>query len=82
MWGGQLDVNPIQLSARCVSEVGKYRFPILFFRGVFKATPITLCFIPNNDLEINKLNFVVGHGTVVLAWLHYYQTMIATSTAI
>jgi len=37
----------------------------LFFRGVFKATLITLCFIPPNDLEINKLNFVVGHGTVV-----------------
>jgi len=60
----------------------KYRFPILFFRGVFKATPITLCFIPTNDLEINKLDFVVGHGTVVLACLHYYQTMIQTSTAI
>jgi len=37
----------------------------LFFRGVFKATLITLCFIPTNDLEINKLNFVVGHGTVI-----------------
>jgi len=38
---------------------------MLFFRGVFKATLITLCFIPSNGLEINKLNFVVGHGTVV-----------------
>jgi len=37
----------------------------LFFRGVFKATLITLCFIPTNDLESNKLNFIVGHGTVV-----------------
>jgi len=37
----------------------------LVFRGVFKATLITLCFIPSNDLEINKLNFVVGHGTVL-----------------
>jgi len=44
----------------------KYTFPISFFRGVFKATLITLCFIPTNDLEINKLNFVVGHGTVQL----------------
>jgi len=26
---------------------------------------ITLCFILTNDLEINKPNFVVGHGTVV-----------------
>jgi len=58
------------------------QIPNLVFRGVFKATPITLCFIPTNDLEINKLNFVVGHGTVVLAWLHYYQTTIQTSTAI
>jgi len=39
--------------------------PNLVFRGVFKATLITLCFIPTNDLEINKLNFVIGHGTVV-----------------
>jgi len=29
----------------------------LFFRGVFRATLITLCFI--------KLDFVVGHGTAV-----------------
>jgi len=37
----------------------------LFFKGVYKATLITLCFILTNDLEINKLNFVVGHGAVV-----------------
>jgi len=43
----------------------KYRFPILFSGGVLKATLITLCFIPTNDLKINKPNFVVGHGTVV-----------------
>jgi len=42
----------------------KYRFPFLFFRGVFKAKLITLCFIPTNDSDINKLNFVVGHRTV------------------
>jgi len=41
----------------------------LFVRGVFKTTLIMLCFIPRNDLEINKLNLVVGHGTVVQ---HYY----------
>jgi len=34
-------------------------------RDVFKATLITLSSIPTNDLEINKLNFVAGHGTVV-----------------
>jgi len=37
----------------------------LFFRGVFKGILITFCFTPTNDLEINKLNFGVGHGTVV-----------------
>jgi len=41
------------------------QIPNLVFRGVFTATLITLCFITTNDLEINKLNFVVGHGTVV-----------------
>ena len=43
----------------------KYRFPTLFFSRVFKATRITPCFITTNDLEINKLNFVVGHGTAI-----------------
>jgi len=37
----------------------------LFFRVVFKATPITLCFIPTNGLEINKSHFIVGRGTAV-----------------
>jgi len=37
----------------------------LFLRCDFKVTLITFCFIPTNSLEINKLNFVVGHGTVV-----------------
>jgi len=31
----------------------------LVFRGVFQATLITLRFIPTNDLEINKLNFLL-----------------------
>jgi len=43
----------------------KIQIPNLVFRDVFKATLITLCFIHTNDLEINKLNFDVGHGTVV-----------------
>jgi len=29
------------------------QIPNLVFRDVFKATLITLCFIPTNDLEIN-----------------------------
>jgi len=43
----------------------KYTFPILFFGGLLKAVLITLCFIPTNDVEINKPNFIVGHGTVI-----------------
>jgi len=43
----------------------KYTLPILFRRGVLKTTLITLCFTPKNYLEINKPNFVAGHGTVV-----------------
>jgi len=36
-----------QYSHRADAEVKfcKYRFPIMFVRGVFKATLITLCFI-------------------------------------
>jgi len=30
-----------------------------------KATLITLCFIFKDDLQINILNFVTGHGTIV-----------------
>jgi len=41
------------------------QIPNLVFGGIFKATLITRCIIPINDLEINKLNFVVGQGTVV-----------------
>jgi len=41
------------------------QIPNLVFRGVFKATIITLCFIPTNDLEINKLNFVVGQFSLI-----------------
>ena len=34
----------------------------LVFRSVFKATLITLSFIPSNDSEIYKLYFVFGYG--------------------
>jgi len=34
-------------------------------RGVLGATLITLCFVLADDLHINILKFVAGHGTVV-----------------
>jgi len=33
----------------------KIQIPNLVLRGVFKATLITLCFIPTNDLEIHLI---------------------------
>jgi len=63
--GEQLDENEYICRADAEVNVYKYTFPILFLRGVLKATLITLCFILTNDLEINKPNFVVGHGTAV-----------------
>jgi len=63
--GRQLDVKPKSHRADAEVKICKYRFPILFLTGFFKAIIITLCFILTNDLEINKLNFVVGHGIAV-----------------
>ena len=37
----------------------------LISRGVLRVTLITLCFVLADDLHINILKFVVGHGTVV-----------------
>jgi len=34
-------------------------------RSVLRATLITFCFVLADDLHINLLNFVAGHGTVV-----------------
>jgi len=42
----------------------KYRFPILFFRGVLKATLITLCFILTDDFQINMLKFITAPGNM------------------
>jgi len=49
----------------------KSGFPILFLRGVLKATLITLCFIPTNDLEINKNWFCCWTWYYSSAWLYY-----------
>jgi len=63
--GGSLMSNQYSYQADAEVNFCKYKFQILFFRGIFKTTPITLCFIPTNGLEIYKPNFVVGHGTAV-----------------
>jgi len=42
----------------------KYKFPILFCRGVVKATLITFCFILTYSLQINKLKFITVLDTL------------------
>jgi len=37
----------------------------LFLRGIFKATLTTLCLILSDDIQMNTLKVVVGHGIVV-----------------
>jgi len=58
-------VKPIQVSGRCRSDVLHISIHILISRGVLRATLITLCFVLADDLHINILKFVAGHGTVV-----------------
>jgi len=41
------------------------QIPNLVCRGVLRATLLTLCFILADDLRINILKFVAGHGAVV-----------------
>jgi len=40
----------------------KYRFPILFFRGVFKATLITLCFTLQMILKLINLILLLARA--------------------
>jgi len=58
-------VKPIWSSDRCRSDVLYIQIPNLISRGVLSATLITLCFVLEDDLHINILKFVAGHGTVV-----------------
>jgi len=41
------------------------QIPNLISEGVLRATLITLCFVLADDLHVNILNFVAGHGTVI-----------------
>ena len=65
MWGYSLVWN--QYSHRVDAEVMFYiyRFSILFLEVFARATLITLCFVLADDLHLNMLKFVVGHGAVV-----------------
>jgi len=58
-------VKPIQSSGQCRSDVSYIQIPNLISRGVLRAALITLCFVLAEDLYVNILKFVVGHGTVV-----------------
>ena len=49
-----------------IGSIQKWRFiPNLICRVVLRSTLITLCFILADDLHINILKFVAGHGAVV-----------------
>jgi len=54
-----------RVDAECTSDVFCIQIPNLISRGVLRATLITLCFILADDLHVNILKFVAGHGTVV-----------------
>jgi len=65
MWGGQLDVNPIYPSGLCGSELVYIPNSKSCFLKCFQSNANHALLYPTNDLQINKLNFSVGHGTVV-----------------
>ena len=58
-------MKSIWSSGRCRSDFSCIQIPNLISRGVLRATVITLCFVLPDDLHINILIFVSGHGTVV-----------------
>jgi len=63
MWGGSLVWN--QYSQRVDAEVTfyTYRFPVLFLEVFWEQHKSR--FVLADDLHINMLEFVAGHGTVV-----------------
>jgi len=64
MWGSAWCETNIVLG-RCRSDVLYIRIPNLISRGVLRATLTTLCFVLADDLHINILKFVAGHGIIV-----------------
>jgi len=60
MWGDSVNVG---VDAKVMFH--KYRFLILFIKGVLKATLIKLCVILTEYLQINILKFVTGHYNIV-----------------
>jgi len=65
MWGDSLVWN--QYSHRVDAEVTFYiyRFPILFLDMFWEKHYSTLCLALADDLHVNILQFVAGHGAVV-----------------
>jgi len=65
--GGQIGVKSIWSSGRCRSDVlcRPIHIPNLISRGVLRAILTTLCFGIADDIHIEILIFVAGHGTVV-----------------
>jgi len=63
--GGQLGVDPIWSSGRCRSDILYIQIPNLISTGVLRATLITFCSVLADDLHINILKFVAGHGNIV-----------------
>ena len=63
--GGQLGVKPVLSSGRCRSNDLYIHIPNFVSRRVLRATIITLCFVLADDLNMNILKFVAGHGNVV-----------------
>jgi len=49
----------------CRSDVSYKQIPNLISTDVLRATLITHCFVLADDLRINILKFVAGHGTAV-----------------
>jgi len=72
-WENSLVLNQYSHQVNAEVKFYKYRFPILFFRRVLRATLITLCYILTNDCQINILTFVTGHRHTVL----YFNNMIS-----
>jgi len=67
MWGDSLVLNNFshRVDADVTFYIGLYRFPNLISGDVLRETLTTLCFVLTDDLHINILKFVVGHGAVI-----------------
>ena len=58
-------MKPIKSSGRCRSDVLYIQIINHICRGGLRTTLITLCWVLANDIHINILKFIAGHGAVV-----------------